>query len=71
MTAFERLVAAADAETWEMVRRMIPKRELALFMAKTITNHIGTTVNLDEVCEIFGVTKKSAYNKIAKVDPLK
>jgi hypothetical protein len=71
MTAFERLVAAADDETWEMVRRMIPKRELALFMAKTITNHIGANVNLDEVAQIFGITQKSAYNKIAKVDPLK
>jgi hypothetical protein len=71
MTAFERLVATADAETWELVRRMIPKRELALFMARTIATGIGANVNFDEVAEIFGITKQSAYNKIEKVDPLK
>jgi hypothetical protein len=71
MTVFERLVAAADAETWELVRRMIPKRELALYMARTITTDIGANVNVDAVAEIFGINKQSAYNKIGKLNSLK
>ena len=71
MTAFEKLLAVADDETMGLLRRMVPKRELALFMAKTITSGIGTTVNVDEVAAIFGINKKSAYNRILKVDPLK
>jgi hypothetical protein len=71
MSQFERLIATADADTWEMVRRMVPKRKLALFMAKTIAASIGANVDIDEVARIFGITKHSAYNRIAKVDPLK
>jgi hypothetical protein len=46
---------------------MVGKKELALYIAKTIANEIGTAVNADAVSDLFGITKDSAYNKISKV----
>jgi Trk K+ transport system NAD-binding subunit len=61
------LLQTADAETMDMVRAMVGKKELALFIAKSIANEIGTAVNAKAVASILGITKDSAYNKISKV----
>jgi hypothetical protein len=61
------LLQTAEAETMDMVRAMVGKKELALYIAKTIANEIGTAVNADAVSDLFGITKDSAYNKISKV----
>jgi hypothetical protein len=50
---------------------MVGKKELALYMAKTIAASMGTTLDADEVAQIFGITKQSAYNKISKTDVLR
>jgi hypothetical protein len=71
MTPFDRLLSAADSETLSLVLRMVGKKELALFMAKTIAASMGTTLDADEVAQIFGITKQSAYNKISKTDVLR
>jgi hypothetical protein len=71
MTALEKLLAIADDETVALALRMVGKKDLALFLAKTIAASMGKTLDPDEVAQIFGITKKSAYHKIGKTDPLK
>lgn len=66
--SFEPLFQTADAETLDMVRQMVGKKELALFIARQIANEIGTAVNAEAVSNIFGITKDSAYNRISKVN---
>jgi len=65
--SLEPLFQTADAETLDMVRAMVGKKELALFIAKQIANEIRTAVNAEAVASIFGITKDSAYNRISKV----
>jgi hypothetical protein len=71
MSAFDRLIAAADEDTLALVRRMIGKETLALYIAKTIASSIGAKIDADAVADIFGIEKESAYNKISKIDPIK
>ena len=66
MTPREFALSAADAETWELVRRMIGREQLALAIAKTLANDTGSKVVVEVVAELFGITKESAYNKISE-----
>jgi hypothetical protein len=66
--SLESLFQAADAETLEMVRQMVGKKEMALYMAKSICNEIGTAVDAEAVATIFGIKVESAYNRISKVN---
>jgi len=63
MSAFEALLQSADAETLDMVRTMVGKKELALYMAKQIASEIGSNVKAEEVATLFGITVDSAFNK--------
>ena len=63
MSAFEALLQSADAETLDMVRTMVGKKELALYMAKQIASEIGFNVKAEEVATLFGITVDSAFNK--------
>jgi hypothetical protein len=64
-------LSAADPETWDMVRRMIGRKELALSIARTLANDTGSKVDVEAVAELFGITKESAYNKIAQTQTIK
>ena len=67
-SAFDALPNTADPETLDMVRQMVGKKELALYMAKTIANEIGGKVNAGAVSKIFGISVDHAYNKISRVN---
>jgi hypothetical protein len=71
MTHFERLLSAADEETFALVRRMIGRETLALYIAKGIAISVGAKVNADVVAKVFNIEVESAYNKISKIDPIK
>jgi hypothetical protein len=71
MTPREFALSAADAQTWDLVRRLIGREELALSIAKTLANDTGSKVEVEAVAELFGITKESAYNKISETRPLK
>jgi hypothetical protein len=55
LTNFEELLAATDAETLALARRMVGQKEWALFIARTVAGRIGTTVDVDAVAEVFGL----------------
>jgi hypothetical protein len=68
MSPLEKILSVADDEMIDLIRRMVGKKEVALFAAKAIAASAGTSLDVDEVAQIFGITKQSAYNKIGKID---
>jgi hypothetical protein len=71
MGTFERILAAADDETMALVRRMVGKETLALYIAKTIAVSMNTKINAEVVADIFCIKVESATNKIKRTDLLK
>jgi hypothetical protein len=68
MSPFERMLTAADEETFELVRKMFGREILALYVAKGIANRVGAKVDVDAVAEILHISTKSAYNKISQIN---
>ena len=71
MSPFERILAAADTETLDLVRRMVGRETLALYLAKQIAASMNSKVDAEVVAEVFDIETESAYNKISKIDVIK
>src|SRR5260221_9158277 len=63
-SAFERLLAIADEESWDLARAMIGKPELALLLAKEALKNTTEVLSSTAVAEVLGISRNGAINKI-------